>query len=127
MAGVESFTPFLITIRAPFCCATKIRPSGANASTIGLEIPVATATWLKLAGKVCACQTLAPDASKAIIITWRKKNTETESTFFIGNMSLVIGYPEGQVLERLKEDRSIILLLLVKSRELLVRRLNRQN
>jgi hypothetical protein len=125
MAGVVSFTPFLITIKAPFCCATKILPSGANASTVGLEIPVATDTWLKLAGKVCACNTLAPDASKAISITLHEKNTETKSNFFIGIMNLVIGYFGSAGIRRRKEDRCIISLLLYKSRELLIRRPNR--
>jgi hypothetical protein len=52
MNGVGSNAPFLITRSEPFCCATKILPSGAKAITVGLLMPLATATRLNPAGKV---------------------------------------------------------------------------
>lgn len=53
-----SKTPFLITLNAPDCEQTNIRPSGAIAIAVGEAIPVATVVSTKPDGSV------APEAEK---------------------------------------------------------------
>jgi hypothetical protein len=55
---VASKTPFLITLNAPVCEQTNIRPSGAIAIAVGEAIPLATVVSTKPDGSV------APEAEK---------------------------------------------------------------
>ena len=50
MNGVGSSAPFLITLSAPVCSATKMRPSSATASAVGHVIPDATSASVNPAG-----------------------------------------------------------------------------
>src|SRR6266513_2753656 len=52
--GAASKTPFLITLNAPVCEQTNIRPSSANAIAVGAEIPVTTVVSTKPEGSVAA-------------------------------------------------------------------------
>jgi hypothetical protein len=52
--GVLSKTPFLITLSAPDCEQTNIRPSGAIAIAVGEAIPLATVVSKKPNGSVAA-------------------------------------------------------------------------
>jgi hypothetical protein len=55
---VASKTPFLITLNAPDCEQTNIRPSGAIAIAVGEAIPLAIVVSVKPTGSV------APEAEK---------------------------------------------------------------
>ena len=52
--GVASSASFLITRRLPVCSATKIRPSGAIAIAVGLDMPLAIVVSVNPAGRVAA-------------------------------------------------------------------------
>jgi hypothetical protein len=52
--GVASKTPFLITLNAPVCEQTNIRPFGAIAIAVGETIPLATVVSTKPDGSVAA-------------------------------------------------------------------------
>src|SRR6266513_4108402 len=52
--GVASKTAFLITLNAPVCEQTNIRPSGAIAIAVGEAIPLATVVSTKPEGSVAA-------------------------------------------------------------------------
>src|SRR5216117_4494166 len=52
--GVASKTPFLITLNAPVCEQTNIRPSPATAIAVGEAIPLATVVSTKPEGSVAA-------------------------------------------------------------------------
>src|SRR5438034_10865503 len=52
--GEASKTPFLITLNAPDCEQTNIRPSGAIAIAVGEAIPVATVVSEKPPDRVVA-------------------------------------------------------------------------
>jgi hypothetical protein len=55
---VASKTPFLITLNAPVCEQTNIRPFGAIAIAVGEAIPLATVVSTKPVGSV------APEVEK---------------------------------------------------------------
>ena len=52
--GEASKTPFFITLNAPDCEQTNIRPSGAIAIAVGEAIPLATVVSTKPDGSVAA-------------------------------------------------------------------------
>ena len=52
--GEASKTPFFITLNAPDCEQTNIRPSGAIAIAVGEAIPLATVVSIKPDGSVAA-------------------------------------------------------------------------
>ena len=58
---MASKTPFLITLNAPVCEQTNIRPSGAIAIAVGEAIPLATVVSTKPEGSVAA----EPETDKA--------------------------------------------------------------
>jgi hypothetical protein len=64
--GVVSKIPFLITLNAPVCEQTNMRPSGAIAIATGDAIPLATVVSIKPAGSV-APETEKTDSNIATI------------------------------------------------------------
>ena len=54
MNGVGSSAPFLITLSAPLCSVTKMRPSSATASAVGHVSPDATSASVNPEGTVAA-------------------------------------------------------------------------
>ena len=52
--GEASKTPFFITLNAPDCEQTNIRPSGVIAIAVGEAIPLATVVSIKPDGSVAA-------------------------------------------------------------------------
>src|SRR4030095_4618780 len=70
--GVESNTPFLMTLRVPPCSHTKMRPSGASAIAVGFVNPPVTIESVNPLGTVAALAKLSSAAITAMVTACAK-------------------------------------------------------